>query len=395
MPEIDILNNLVAQIFNINSITLGDAKRGFISRYQGRLLGDDSVAAYDRLAKALRPYGFIPLFQNENNDEIITIIPRPAQRKSVNASKNLLFFLATLLSVLFTGAVFESTLPENAAFSLLLKDAFFHLGRGVPFALSLLSILLAHEFGHYLMGRYHKTDLSLPFFLPLPYPFSILGTLGAFIQLKERPKNKRILFDIGIAGPIAGLIVAIPVLLYGLSLSKITTLTGTGILEGNSILYLLAKYAVFGKWLPEPTSYRGVSPLLYWARYILTGTPSPLGGIDVQVHNIAWAGWAGLLVTSMNLIPMGTLDGGHILYAFLGKKAKKIAPYIFAALFLLGFSWQGWWLWAAMLYFLGRKHAEPLDQITELDPKRRKTAVFALLLFILVFIPVPLVVYGF
>ena len=396
MPEIETLNNLVARIFRINSIMLGDSKRGFVSRYSGQLIGDDSAAAYDSLAESLRPYDLIPLFQREDDEELIFIVPRPAQVKASNATKNLLFFLATLLSVLFTGAVFESSLPQNADLALVLKDALFHLGRGIPFALSLLGILLAHEFGHYLMGRYHHTNLSLPFFLPLPYPFSILGTLGAFIQMKERPKNKRILFDIGLAGPVAGIIVAIPVLLYGLSLSEITVISGTGILEGNSILYLLSKYAVFGKWLPEPTSYQGVTPLLYWIRYLFTGAPSPMGGLDVQVHNIAWAGWAGLLVTSMNLIPMGTLDGGHILYALLGKeKAKKIARFIFVALFFLGFAWEGWWLWAVMLYFLGRKHAEPLDQITELDPKRRKLALFALLLFILVFIPVPLVVYGY
>ena len=122
--------------------------------------------------------------------------------------------------------------------------------------------------------------------------------------------------------------------------------------------------------------------------------PTPIGALDVQVHNIAWAGWAGLLVTSLNLIPMGTLDGGHIIYSVFGEKSKKLVPFIFTFLIILGFAWQGWWLWAVMLHFLGRRHAEPLDQITELDPVRRKWAVFALVVFILVFIPVPLVIYG-
>ena len=188
--------------------------------------------------------------------------------------------------------------------------------------------------------------------------------------------------------------IPVPVLLYGLSLSELAPLTGTGMLEGNSILYLLSNYAVFGKWLPEPTNYQGLSPFLYWVRYLFTSYPSPIGGLDVQVHNVAWAGWAGLLVTSLNLIPMGTLDGGHILYGVFGEKARKVAPFIFAALVALGFVWQGWWLWALMLYFLGRRHAETLDQITELDPKRRKIAAFMLVVFILVFIPVPLVIYG-
>ena len=394
MPEIEILNNLVARIFRIENITIGDTKRGYIARYHGHLLGDDSASAYDQLAENIAPYDLQPLFQIEKGEQVVILVHKPAPQKTSRKSKNLYFFIATLFSVLFTGAVFESTLPESTGLFVLLQDALFHIWRGFPFALSLLSILLAHEFGHYLMGKYHKTNLSLPFFLPLPYPFSILGTLGAFIQMKERPKNKRILFDIGLAGPLAGLVVAIPVLLYGLSLSKLTPLTGTGMLEGNSILYLLSKYAIFGKLLPEPVNYHGVAPFFYWVRYFFTSTPSPIGALDVQVHNIAWAGWAGLLVTSLNMIPMGTLDGGHILYAVFGKKASKIAPLIFIILIVLGFAWEGWWLWAVMLYFLGRRHAEPLDQITELDPARKKMAIFALFVFILVFIPVPLVLYG-
>lgn len=394
LPENEVLHQLVARIFQIESITLGDTRRGFLARYQGQLLGDDSAAAYDLLAENLAPYALIPLFQVESGKQVVILVHEAPVPPTTSPSRNLLFFIATLVSVLFTGAVFETTLPESVSFMVLAQDALVHLWRGFPFALSLLSILLAHEFGHYLMGRYHKTNVSLPFFLPLPYPLSILGTLGAFIQMKERPRNKRTLFDIGIAGPLAGLVVAIPVLLYGLSLSKLAPLSGTGMLEGNSILYLLAKFAVFRRWLPEPLSYQGLPPFLYWVRYLFTSYPSPLGGMDVQVHNVAWAGWAGLLVTSLNLIPVGTLDGGHILYAVFGDKAKKIAPSIFIALLVLGFFWQGWWLWAAMLYFLGRVHAAPLDQITELDPKRRRLAVLVLIVFILVFIPVPLVIYG-
>ena len=394
LTDTEILHHLVAKIFKIESITLGDTRRGYLVRYLGHLLSDDSASAYDQLADAISTYGLVPLFDVAEGEQIITLVheaPQPAMSKP---SRNLIFFILTLLSVLFTGSVFESTLPETVAFSVLLKDAILHLWRGWPFAASLLGILLAHEFGHYLMGRYHKINVSLPFFLPLPYPLSILGTLGAVIQMKERPKNKRVLFDIGIAGPIAGLVVAIPVLLYGLSLSKLAPLSGTGMLEGNSVIYLLSKYAIFGKWLPEPASYGDVPAFLYWVRYLFTSTPSPLGALDVQVHNVAWAGWAGLLVTSLNLIPVGTLDGGHIIYTALGDKAKDFVRYIFAAMIILGFFWEGWWLWVFMLYFLGRHHATPLDQITELDPKRKRLAWLALIIFILVFIPVPLVVYG-
>jgi membrane-associated protease RseP (regulator of RpoE activity) len=222
--------------------------------------------------------------------------------------------------------------------------------------------------------------------------------MGAFIQLKEPPKNKRILLDIGIAGPLAGLLVAIPVLLFGLSLSVVDRLPlvmdRAVSLEGNSILYLLAKYIVFGQWLPTPGEYGGLNPLIYWIRYFFTGSPMPFGGTDVLLHPIAWAGWAGLLVTALNLIPAGQLDGGHILYALFGKRSRIVLPFVLVALVALGTVWSGWWLWALLLFFLGRVHAEPLDQITTLDPNRRALAVFGLFVFILVFTPVPLSLFG-
>ena len=223
--------------------------------------------------------------------------------------------------------------------------------------------------------------------------------MGAFIQLKEPPKNKRILLDIGIAGPIAGLIIAIPVLLYGLSLSHVEPIVmspGQSFqIEGNSILYLLSKYIVFGQLLPTPSSYEGLHPVIFWVRYFFTGQPLPVGGFDVIIHPIAWAGWAGLLVTALNLIPAGQLDGGHISYVLFGDRVKIFLPFILIALILLGFVWSGWWMWAALIFFLGRFHAEPLDQITPLDPNRRVLAIAGLVIFILVFTPVPLLVTSF
>jgi membrane-associated protease RseP (regulator of RpoE activity) len=233
----------------------------------------------------------------------------------------------------------------------------------------------------------------LPYFIP--FPFSPFGTMGAFIQLKEPPKNKRILLDIGIAGPLAGLAVSIPILLYGLSLSQISVIDpewGQALtLEGNSILYLLAKFLVFRQWLPTPVSFGNLSPLIYWARYFFTGQPLPLGGTDVMIHSIAWAGWAGLLVTALNLIPAGQLDGGHILYVLLGKRTRRLLPFILILLLALGYVWMGWWIWAALLFLLGRTYAEPLDQITTLDNRRKMIAILGIVLFILLFTPVPLI----
>jgi membrane-associated protease RseP (regulator of RpoE activity) len=162
------------------------------------------------------------------------------------------------------------------------------------------------------------------------------------------------------------------------------------LLEGNSILYLLSKYVVFGQFLPAPQSYGGVPPLLYWLRYYFTSQPLPIGGMDVWIHPVAWAGWAGLLVTALNLIPAGQLDGGHVIYVLVGKRAKLLVPFILGGLVLLGFVWQGWWLWAFLILMLGRVYAEPLDQITALDPPRKAVAVLGLIVFILVFTPVPL-----
>jgi membrane-associated protease RseP (regulator of RpoE activity) len=317
------------------------------------------------------------------------------ESKPSNPRINILLFLLTVFSVLFAGALYAYDGPEPEGILDLLGEIMRSLPAGIPFAVSMLGILLAHEFGHYLAGRRHRAQVTLPYFIP--FPLSPFGTMGAFIQMKAPPKNKRILLDIGIAGPIAGLVVAIPVLLLGLSLSEVKPLEinpGEGLsLEGNSLLYLLAKLIVFGKLLPAPQSYDGLAPALYWVRYFFTGQPLPLGGLDVMISPIAWAGWAGLLVTSLNLIPAGQLDGGHMLYVLIGKRATKLLPFILAFLVFLGFFWSGWWLWAGLIFFLGRIHAEPLDQITPLDRRRKFLAILGILIFVLVFTPVPLIQY--
>jgi len=162
------------------------------------------------------------------------------------------------------------------------------------------------------------------------------------------------------------------------------------ILEGNSLFYLAVKYLVKGELLPAPAEYGGLPPLLYWIRYILTGLPAPLGGRDVSLHPMAWAGWAGLLVTGLNLIPVGQLDGGHALYALLGRRAGRIWPFVLVAMAGLTLVWTGWFLFAGLVFFFGRAHAQPLDDITPLDRRRRVVAVLGLVLFLLIFTPVPL-----
>ena len=393
LPEPEILHTLVARVFRADDITLGDGKR-LAARYRGRLL-IDSAEAYDQLAEAVRAYRLTPLFRVEKGVQTIYLVPEAPAESTGSSTTSLVMFALTLLSVLLTGALYDFPGELPSGFLPMLGALLANLGRGWPFALSLLGILGAHEFGHYLVGRRHGAAVTLPYFIPLP--FSLLGTMGAFIQMKSPPRNRRVLLDIGIAGPLAGLAVTIPVLLLGLALSDTGPILGQpgGLLEGNSLVYLAAKFAVFGKLLPEPLTYGGLPPALYWLVYFFTGQPLPVGGLDVQLHPVAWAGWAGLLVTAMNLIPVGQLDGGHVLYVLLGgQRMRKMFPVILGLLGLLGFFWSGWWLWAVLLLLMGRRHAEPLDEITQLDPRRRRLALLMLVVLILVFIPVPLVSFG-
>jgi membrane-associated protease RseP (regulator of RpoE activity) len=391
-PEIEILNSIVSRIFHIDDVTTGDPQKGWLVRYRGLLMGDDSAAAYDTLADSLRPFGLTPLFRKEGERHLIFLAPSIPEVKKRAPVVNIVLFLLTVLSVMLAGATPEGTAPTGTLEQMLwlLKSIL----TGWPFALSLLGILLAHEFGHYLMSRHHKTAATLPFFIPLP--FSILGTMGAFIQMQAVPKNKRVLFDIGVAGPLAGMVVAIPVLFLGLTLSKLGPILPdpNGFIEGNSLLYLISKYMVFGQFLPAPAATSGLPLLLHWVQYFFTGQPVPFGGTDVFIHPVAFAGWAGLLVTALNLIPVGTLDGGHVTYALFGEKVRKAYPFILAILGVLGLVWATWWFWAVLLLWLGRVHAEPLDQITEIDPPRRLIGAFTIVLFILVFSPVPMVLLG-
>ncbi len=388
----------VQRVMQVYDVTSGDpAKVGYLVRFRGRLLIEPGEA-YDRLEPAFASQGTTLLFRSEGSDHLALALTGRLQPRPSNPWVNLFLLLATLFSVLLAGALYAYNGPEITTINGMIRAMLESIPQGIPFAFSLLAILGAHESGHYLAARFNKTAVTLPYFLP--FPGSTFGTLGAFIQLKSPPKNRRVLLDIGLAGPLAGMVVAVPVLLIGLSLSKVTPLPATPAqavgqgLEGNSILYLAAKFVVTGRLLPDPVSYRGVSPLVYWVRYFFVGRPIPFGAADVLLHPIAWAGWAGLLVTSLNLIPVGQLDGGHLLYVLLGRRASRVVPFVIVALVALGLVWQGWWLWAALIFFMGRSHAEPLDEITPLDGRRKALAVLGLVLFLLVFTPVPLQLMG-
>jgi len=381
----EALRRAAAQVMEIQDTTFGE-DRTFEVRFRGRLKMD-SIEAYALVAEKFRALNYTALFRKDGERDAVLAVKGVKEPTPSKVWVNYLMFGLTFLSVLLTGGLYgyEGRDPTS------LGDWINVLLSGWPFVVSLLGILLAHEFGHYFAARYHKVAVTLPYFIP--FPLSPFGTMGAFIQLKSPPTNRRVLLDIGIAGPLAGFVVAVPVLIYGLVTSAplqrvpFNQLNG---FEGNSILYVLLKYLIFGKLLPEPAAYGGLPPLLYMLRFYLLGIPAPVGGQDVFLNQVAWAGWAGLLVTGLNLIPAGQLDGGHALYVLIGQRARRLVPFILIILVGLGFFWPGWLLWAALIYFLGRTYAEPLDQITELDPTRKLLAILALVIFVLVITPIPL-----
>lgn len=390
--KIGALIAAVSGVLDIHSYTVGSSGKDYLVRFEGRLTLPPEKA-YGILTEAVRPIQVTPIFRAEGENHVV-YIKHPSPTPEVPDQRtNYFLFLITFLSILVAGILTVYQGPDTLNPAVIWSHAKFELDQALAFAVSMIAILTAHEFGHYFAARYHNTEVTLPFFIP--FPLSPFGTMGAFIRLLEPPRNKKVLLDIGLAGPLAGLAITIPVLILGLSLSEVaplpTVLPARFGFEGNSILYLVMKYLVHGAWLPQPASYGGTEPLLYWIRYFFTGSPIPAGGVDVTIHPVAWAGWAGLLITSLNLIPAGQLDGGHLSYSLHGSRLKWIRPLIVAALLGLGFMWSGWWLWAAMILLLGKRYAEPLDEITQLNPARKALARFGLVIFFLIFMPVPLI----
>ncbi len=250
------------------------------------------------------------------------------------------------------------------------SDPQFVIG-GLPYVLALLGILGVHEMGHYVAARLHKANVTLPYFIPMPFG---LGTMGAVIRLKSPIKNRKQLFDIGVAGPLAGLAIAVPLLMIGLLTSPVQ-FVGTpvpGSQEGNSILYALLKFMTKGQWLPS-------------------------NGYDVIVNAVAFPAWFGLIVTMINLLPIGQLDGGHVIYALFGRTQWRVANAVLLILIALGAYLavatqqllNVWLLWALLSQVFGLRHPPPLDDITPLDRKRKLIGYATIVIFVLIFTPVP------
>ena len=315
----------------------------------------------------------------------VTHVPARRPRLFVHAG----LFLATFLTTTAAGALYVHGQMGGGVGEIR------PIADGLSYSLPLMLILLCHELGHYVVARLHRVDASLPYFIPLPPSFG-LGTMGAVIGMKNVTSNRKKLIDIGAAGPLAGLCVAIPVIWYGLAHSQVSPLVAGGQQEGNSILYALLKHAVKGAWLPD-------------------------GQRDVFLHPTAWAGWAGLLVTMINLLPIGQLDGGHVATAYFGNRYNTFARRLHRLMPLVGvgvffwvmhlvhvemgaryrqdfavsiavgaaFPWAIWYALVGVVRRLGGGVNHPPVASTRLPPSRRALFWLMVIVFVGIFMPVP------
>jgi membrane-associated protease RseP (regulator of RpoE activity) len=269
----------------------------------------------------------------------------------------LLLFIATVLTTLGAGSLMAGADPFADPSALL---------EGIPFSAALLAILGAHEFSHFAMSRRHGVQASLPLFIPAP---SLAGTFGAVIRIESPIPDRRSLLEIGVAGPLAGFLVALPIAVAGLRLSHVVVHaaagsggTGAAIGLGDSLLFMLLERAVLGP-LPEAAS--------------------------LLLHPVAFAAWIGFFVTAINLLPVGQLDGGHVLYALAGPRQTGISRMAVLALAPLGFLWWGWFLWGAMLLLMGLRHPPVTYEGTPAGRYEKVLGALAAALLVLTFAPAP------
>jgi membrane-associated protease RseP (regulator of RpoE activity) len=301
--------------------------------------------------------------------------PPPRPRYGLAA----LLFLATFFCTTTLGAawyLFTRTDVTTDLFPLLTPATVARVWRdpellrlGLSFSLPALAILLAHELGHYLTCRRYGLAATLPYFLPSP---AGIGTLGAFIRIQAPVRSKRELFDVGVAGPIAGFAVLLPFLVYGVAHSRPAAIQPAAA-DSSSLMVLL----VPGRCLALELATRAFHG------------PLP-ENVVLDFHPFALAAWFGLLATALNLLPLGQLDGGHILYAAAGRRQRRLAPPLWLALAAAGLLWPGWWLWCVIVLLMGLNHPPVRDDQTPLDGGRRLVALLALLMLALSFMPVPL-----
>lgn len=369
--EIRELEALVSQVLQIETRQYPAQDRLAVA-FIGELLVE-SAQAFEQVDAQLEPRDLLPQFSRLEEGEfkgkiqVLILRERPNPQPRPWWPNALLLFL-TILSLLWSGSLLEGV--EQSFDNLIMKG---QLLQGWVYALSLLLILGSHELGHYFMSRYYGVNQTLPYFIPFP---NLIGTMGAVILQREFTRNRRQLFDIGIAGPLAGLVFAVPILIMGVMTAEVNPLPTSEtcqadnscvyLLEGNSLLYGGIKYLVHGRWLPDALE-------------------------DMTLNQMSLAGWTGLLVTAINLVPLGQLDGGHVFYSIMGQKAKfAFTPILGVFLALLLVNPMFWFLWVMLIFFFGRIYNVPLDDVTPLDNRRRLLGMILFVILILIFTPNPM-----
>jgi len=332
-----------------------------VDQYYGRppvivLVGRFKAEAADRGAVerhlASRGY-YTRLTPLPRGQWLLEVSPRPMSRSKRRWIVNLVLFVATIGTTVAAGTMMSGASLMHPANWL----------KGVPFSAALMGILLCHEMGHFVASLRHKVRATLPYFLPFPNMF---GTWGALIRMESPIPDRRALLDIGAAGPLSGFLVALPITVIGLHLSRVVA---PGAMAPGTML------------LGDSLLFKGLT-------YLIKG---PLHGGDVMLHPLALAGWIGLFVTAVNLLPIGQLDGGHVSYALFGKWSIWVARAAFVALVPLAFVWNVWLLWALLiLLFVRLGHPPPLDDKLPLTPARRAIGVIVLVIFVLTFMPAPI-----
>jgi len=358
-----LLRELVG-LFEVHSVEF--RQQGKLIAFTGRMLVD-AESAYDIIEGRFQDLGYTPLLRRQKKEDVIVAVKGVAGKSGTgNPLINIVLFLATVLTTLAAGASLAGEELWAAVMSGSFSAVFESLLAGLPFTVTLLGILGVHELGHYLASRLHGVRATLPYFIPLPAVG--IGTLGAFIQIKSPMTDRKVLFDIGMAGPYAGLLVAVPLLYLGLmlSLENVVPVFASGLtLEriGSSIL---------------------ITGLVQF----FTDIPA---GRTLLLDPIFFAAWLGLFLTALNLLPAGQLDGGHSAYAILGRKAHALAYLVVFFLIVAGalLGSTNWFVWAFFILLSGLRHPPPLNDITDVTLTRKVIGVFSILLFILLFTPVP------
>ena len=356
----DLLRRNVEDVFRVERQEI----RGVTFAWGGTLLVEPA-RALALIEPRFKPFGFTPFLGRQGDLVWIRAVPLADVSEPTRSGVNLLLFVLTVLSTLAAGCLVNGSFPF-VTFNPFLRPL--RLLDGVPFSFTLLAILGTHEFGHYFTARYHGASVSLPFFIPAPPPIFLFGTMGAVIRMRSPARDRNSLFDIAVAGPLAGLVVAVPALLLGLSWSRVGMVLPdhSGLTFGDSLLMRALTWLVFGS---IPT------------------------GMDVFVHPVALAGWVGLFVTALNLFPVGQLDGGRIAYALFGSWHRQVSIATFVGLMALGavFHSANWIVFAGLILLLmGFHHPPPLDDLTPVSRRRYVLGVGCLILLILLIPPVPI-----